>query len=158
MEPDAALDRQSDRFGQLVFAAFRQRHIAAGIEDAVIESPDVHADQGSRPGCVVIFMTRLLDNPRQVAITIDFNRRERGHPVRRKAAVADEGVPRISRQAGAIEPTSARSTGAGYRLSEWHQKGSAAAYDWALCTRERCVRNRLHRVFDPQSEGRPAPS
>ncbi len=139
-EPDAALDSQSDRFGQLILAAFRQRHIAAGIEDAVIESPDVHADQGSRPGCVVIFTARLLDNPRQVAITIDFNRRESRHPIRRKAAVVDEGVPRIRRQAGAIELDERAQHGSGVEVVrvEHQERVGAQRRVARSARRERC--------------------
>ena len=119
LEHHAPRDRQAHRFRQLVLAARRQRHIAARVEDALVESPHVHADERARSRAVEIIAARFLDDARQAAAVIDFDRGKAHHAVSRKAALAYQRVGVVRRQPGTVELDRARAaTGAGYRLSE----------------------------------------
>ena len=61
------------------------RHVAAGVEDALVESPHVHADERARSGCVVILAAGLFDDARQAAAIIDFDRGKPRHAIARES-------------------------------------------------------------------------
>ena len=98
----------ADRFRQFVFAARRQRHIAARVEDALVESPHVHADERARSACVVIVAAGFFDDARQVAAIIDFDRGKARHAIARESRCRAPAIALVRRQAGTVEARRAR--------------------------------------------------
>src|SRR5271157_871281 len=83
----AVLDRQLHGQRQLVFAAWRERNIAAGREDAWSETPAIHADElgGSK-----VLVGRFLDDVGEEPSGSDNARCEGAYTFLTNVAVAHE--------------------------------------------------------------------
>ena len=75
LESDTPGDGHANRFRKLEFSARRERHVAAGLEDPLVEAPAIHADV--RRTSVAAHLLWLLHDPRQITTRVDIEKCER---------------------------------------------------------------------------------